>query len=93
MTAEFFINLFKTRHSDVVFSDHGAPMEDEDDALDDILLHEEPIGGRHALEYWCTLVRHHDGELEEISLRRAAYERRSIQGREHETTPLPDFLN
>lgn len=93
MTASFYINLFRTPHDHVVFSDHGAPHEVEQEALEDIVLHEEPIGSRQALEYWCTLLRHHDGELEEINLRRAAYERRSIMMGLPECKPLPDLFH
>lgn len=93
MTASFYINLFRTPHDHVVLSDHGAPHEAESEALEDIVLHEAPIGSRQALEYWCTLLRHHDGELEEVNLRRAAYERRSIKAGQYESLPLPKLFH
>lgn len=75
----YYINIYRTRHNDLVMSDAGHPHTKEDDAVDDIVLHESPIGGRDVLEYVETIYRTANS-VEIINLRQAADEVASLDG-------------
>lgn len=75
----YYINIYRTRHNDLVMSDAGHPHTKEDDAVDDIVLHESPIGSRDVLEYVETIYRTANS-VEIINLRQAADEVASLDG-------------